>query len=227
MKSTLSLAGSEIIQGNNLYNMLQVSTPIKSEQKIITKTYNTINTTHSDRFNKKIKEKKNNNIEKKMYESKRINSFDLSKIKYNDGYILTDALNSNPGFGLWAIKGSSEKGKETNQDFKLKTGKFTININTKKDQNNTNNRYNTTNRTNNQLTNNISTISNSNINNVSTSKNLKKNKQIKSLNITHNIINESINSDSNVNSVVNEKHAQNKLLIEQLTLKCNDFEKNI
>lgn len=227
MKSTLSLAGSEIIQGNNLYNMLQVSTPIKSEQKIITKTYNTINTTHSDRFNKKIKEKNNhnNNIEKKMYESKRINAFDLSKIKYNDGYILTDALNSNPGFGLWAIKGSSEKEKETNQDFQLKTGKFTININTKKDQNNTNNRYNTTNRTSKQLTNNISTISNSNINNVSTSKNLKKNKQIKSLNITHNIINESINSDSNVNSVVNEKHAQNKLLIEQLTLKCNDFEK--
>ena len=176
MKSTLSLAGSEIIQGNNLYNMLQVSTPIKSEQKIITKTYNTINTTHSDRFNKKIKEKNNhnNNIEKKMYESKRINAFDLSKIKYNDGYILTDALNSNPGFGLWAIKGSSEKEKETNQDFQLKTGKFTININTKKDQNNTNNRYNTTNRTSKQLTNNISTISNSNINNVSTSKNLKK-----------------------------------------------------
>ena len=53
MKNTLSLAGSEIIQGNNLYNLLQVSTPKKSEQKIITKTYNTINTTHSDRFKKK------------------------------------------------------------------------------------------------------------------------------------------------------------------------------
>ena len=229
MKNTLSLAGSEIIQGNNLYNLLQVSTPNKSEQKIITKTYNTINTTHTDQFKKKIKEKNsnNNNIEKKMYESKRINAFDLSKIKYNDGYILTDALNSNPGFGLWAIKGSSEKEKEINQNIKMNTGRFTVNLNSKKDQNNSNNRYNMTNRTSKQLTNNISTISNSNINNVSTSKNLKNNKQIKSLNITNNIINESINSNSNsnANSAVNEKHAQNKLLIEQLILKCNDFEK--
>ena len=225
MKSTLSLAGSEIIQGNNLNNILQVSTPIKSEQKIITKTYNTINTTHSDRFNKKIKEKNsnNNNIEKKMYESKRINAFDLSKIKYNDGNILTDALNSNPGFGLWAIKGSSEKEKEANQKIHTDTGNFKINLNAKKAQNNSNNIYNMTNRTNKQLTNNISTISNSNINNISTNKTLKKNKQIKSLNIANNIINESI--ISNINSVVNEKHEQNKLLIQQLTSKCNDFEK--
>jgi len=232
MKTTLSLAGSEIIQGNNLNNIPQVSTPIKLEQKIITKTYNTINTTHSDKFPKKIKEKNsnNNNIEKKMYESKRINAFDLSKIKYNDGYILTDALNSNPGFGLWAIKGSSEKEKEKeiNQNINMNTGKFKININIQKAQNSSNNnRYNMTNRTNKQLTNNISTISSTNINNASTNKNLKNNKNTKSLNITNNIINETINShsNSNANSVINEKHAQNKLLIEQLTLKCNDFEK--
>ncbi len=40
-------------------------------------------------------------------------SLDLYKIKYNDGYIITDAANSNPGFGLWVLKLAS---KDKNQD---------------------------------------------------------------------------------------------------------------
>lgn len=44
----------------------------------------------------------NNNDISKSKENK--SSLNLSNIKYKDGYILKDAANSNPGFGLWAIK---------------------------------------------------------------------------------------------------------------------------
>ena len=40
----------------------------------------------------------------KSKESKRESSLNLSNIKYKDGYILKDAINSNPGYGLWSIK---------------------------------------------------------------------------------------------------------------------------
>ena len=41
----------------------------------------------------------------KIKENKKESShLDLSNIKYKDGYILKDAVNSNPGFGLWSIK---------------------------------------------------------------------------------------------------------------------------
>ena len=48
----------------------------------------------------------NNNISTtKIKENKKESShLDLSNIKYKDGYILKDAVNSNPGFGLWSIK---------------------------------------------------------------------------------------------------------------------------
>ena len=44
----------------------------------------------------------NNNDISKSKENK--SSLNLSNIKYKDGCILKDAANSNPGFGLWAIK---------------------------------------------------------------------------------------------------------------------------
>ena len=44
----------------------------------------------------------NNNDISKSKENK--SSLNLSNIKHKDGYILKDAANSNPGFGLWAIK---------------------------------------------------------------------------------------------------------------------------
>ena len=101
MNNNLSLIGSEIINGNNNLNNISSFAPVKTEQKIITKSYVITNTP--------LKEKTIGDYkEKKTIGAKRGNSLDLSKIMYNDGYLLTDAVNSNPGFGLWAIKvGSS------------------------------------------------------------------------------------------------------------------------
>ena len=94
MKDNLSLVGSEIINGNNNINKIDSFISVKNGQKLITKSYNLINTP--------IKEKTNINkySEKKPSESIRGFSLDLSKIMYNDGCILTDAVNSNPGFVL-------------------------------------------------------------------------------------------------------------------------------
>ena len=39
----------------------------------------------------------------------------LSHIKYKDGYILKDAVNSNPGYGLWSIKTSAEDNIQKNE----------------------------------------------------------------------------------------------------------------
>ena len=49
---------------------------------------------------------------------------DFSKVMYNDGYILNDALNSNPGFGLWSVKSSSESINNNNNNsiFNKKNG---------------------------------------------------------------------------------------------------------
>lgn len=178
MKNNLSLAGSEIINEskskiNNQSIISTTTTPIK-DQKIILKSYKI--TEYKDEqtpnTNKKLKIKDNNG-DKKESKYKNMNSLDLSKIKYNDGYILTDAANSNPGFGLWALK-----------------------INSNKDNKNIDN-----NKTNNRKSNNsISTIKNdfndaSNINKITitTSNNLNNNKiNDKSLNISNNLKKEEI-----------------------------------
>ena len=211
MKDNLSLVGSEIINSNNNLNTISPLTPGKSQEKLIIKSYNIINTP------------KNNNkyIEKKYTETKRGNSLDLSKIMYNDGVILTDAVNSNPGFGLWAIKGSSHN--ETDRTIntitnnRTKTSRTLSNNKLLIKQNNNdsiNNRYNLTKRTNKQTINNISTINNiNNINNTSISKNSITNNNIKSLNIS--------NETKNKN---NEKKKSNKKIIDLLTMKCNDLE---
>ena len=118
MKNNLSLAGSEIInESKSRYNnsIISITSPIKNnhEQKIITKSYKIIDQNISN-----INNISNNNIEtpkdKKPSQNKKVFSLDLSKIKYNDGYILTDAANSNPGFGLWALKtGTKDKKRDT------------------------------------------------------------------------------------------------------------------
>ena len=118
MKNNLSLAGSEIInESKSRYNnsIISITSPIKNnhEQKIITKSYKIIDQNISN-----INNISNNNIEtpkdKKPSQNKKVFSLDLSKIKYNDGYILTDAANSNPGFGLWALKtGTKDKNRDT------------------------------------------------------------------------------------------------------------------
>ena len=113
MKNNLSLAGSEIInESKSRYNNSEISTTSPNkENKMIIKSYK-ITDNQTQISNNNSSKIKNVSIEKKVSQTKKLNSLDLSKIKYNDGYILTDAANSNPGFGLWALKtGSKDKEK--------------------------------------------------------------------------------------------------------------------
>lgn len=232
MNNNLSLIGSEIINGNNNLNNISSFAPVKTEQKIITKSYVITNTP--------LKEKTIGDYkEKKIIGAKRGNSLDLSKIMYNDGYLLTDAVNSNPGFGLWAIKvGSSNNNinpinNNNNVDNTIiRTKIYKTNSDRKlllKENKNikNNNRYNlTTRRTNKQLTNNLSTIKNINSNNnvtINTDKSLNNINNDISLN-NSNTNNIKINETNHNNNEINESNYQNKKFIEQLTMKCNDLE---
>lgn len=232
MNNNLSLIGSEIINGNNNLNNISSFAPVKTEQKIITKSYVITNTP--------LKEKTIGDYkEKKTIGAKRGNSLDLSKIMYNDGYLLTDAVNSNPGFGLWAIKvGSSNNNinpinNNNNVDNSIiRTKIYKTNSDRKlllKENKNikNNNRYNlTTRRTNKQLTNNLSTIKNINSNNnvtINTDKSLNNINNDISLN-NSNTNNIKINETNHNNNEINESNYQNKKFIEQLTMKCNDLE---
>ena len=126
--SNLTSAGSEIISNISSQRSLLFSAG-KAPKKIITKSYKiTSDTTNPDNninnnnyseiknnSNKKEPEQKNiiHNIKDKSIinisndqsrESKGTSSLNLSNIKYKDGYILKDAVNSNPGYGLWSVK---------------------------------------------------------------------------------------------------------------------------
>ena len=199
MKNNLSIAGSEIInESKSKYN--NNDTPNNSlnkdeqKQKIISKVYK-ISDDNIPNINNNLSKKIENHTEKNESQTKKLFSLDLSKIKYNDGYILTDAANSNPGFGLWALKiPSSDKSKDRyKKDNSINTNRKSIN--------------------------NISTINNNLLNNSSTKK----------ITITTNNIsmNNKINDKSlslTINSKNEENKKRNKLLIEQLKMKCDDLE---
>ena len=51
----------------------------------------------------------------------------MSKIKYSDGYILTDAANSNPGFGLWALKLTDKENEKYIKNNKIDINRKSIN----------------------------------------------------------------------------------------------------
>ena len=117
MKNNLSLAGSEIINDSkskiNNYSNISITSPVK-DKKIIIKSYK-ITDVQPPALNNNSSRNIETSKEKKVSQTKKLSSLDLSKIKYNDGYILTDAANSNPGFGLWALK---TKSKEVQKIFK-------------------------------------------------------------------------------------------------------------
>ena len=120
MKNNLSLAGSEIInESKSRYNNSNISTtsPTK-EHKLIIKSYKIVDA-QSSNSNSNSSKNKDASQEKRVSQTKKLNALDLSKIKYNDGYILTDATNSNPGFGLWALKTGSK-----DNDNSLKKNKY-------------------------------------------------------------------------------------------------------
>ena len=129
--SNLTSAGSEIITNISSQRSLLFSAG-KAPKKLITKTYKITNDTSiHDSFNNNINNnisQINNNSQndsnlktpiRNLKSKSLINNnktlgikeikeaaptLDLSNIIYKDGYILKDAANSNPGFGLWSIK---------------------------------------------------------------------------------------------------------------------------
>ena len=195
MKNNLSLAGSEIINESkskiNNYSIISSTSPNK-DQKVIIKSYK-ITDAQSPVSNNISSKNKENSKEKKILQTKKLNSLDLSKIKYNDGYILTDAANSNPGFGLWALKTKSKDNEKNIKKYNLDTDRKSINTIP-------------------SIKNNIA--NNSNINKIiNTTNNITTNKNIdKSQSITF------------TNSKNDETKNSNKLLVENLKMKCNDLE---
>ena len=128
-KNNLTSIGKEIISTNSNKNkkILTLESPrennikkeIKEELNIKTiKPYNSINSF------------RNSNIST-LNDTKKITTyFNLSKLNYKDGYILKDATNSNPGFGLWSIKLShSNKNTKEKQEKKILGKRYYINNN--------------------------------------------------------------------------------------------------
>ena len=195
MKNNLSLAGSEIINESkskiNNYSIISSTSPNK-DQIVIIKSYK-ITDTQSPVSNNNSSKNKENSKKKKVSQTKKLNSLDLSKIKYNDGYILTDAANSNPGFGLWALKTKSKDNEKNIKKYNLDTDRKSINTIPSNKNNIANNS-------------NIIKIINT-TNNISTNKNIDKSQSI-----------------TFTNSKNDETKNPNKLLIENLKMKCNDLE---
>ena len=230
MNNSFSLIGSEIINGNNHLNTISNISPVQEEgQKIITKTYRIINTPTKERT---LTNDNNNNNNSKIYSekksaTKRGNSLDLSKVMYRDGYILNDALNSNPGFGLWSLKITTDNinntknniffNKKSSYNNKLNENNKII-FNKKSSSNNiindNDNSYKlSSNRPNSHITNNIYTMKNST--NISSIKN--------SIMINDKSMNKSLNTINEI-SFADENKKKNKKFIEELKLKCKDLE---
>ena len=195
MKNNLSLAGSEIINESkskiNNYSIISSTSPNK-DQKVIIKSYK-ITDAQSPVSNNISSKNIEKSKEKKVLQTKKLNTLDLSKIKYNDGYILTDAANSNPGFGLWALKTKSKDNEKNIKKYNLDTDRKSINTIPSNKNNIANNS-------------NINKIVNT-TNNISTNKNIDKSQSI-----------------TFTNSKNDETKNPNKLLIENLKMKCNDLE---
>ena len=106
--SGLTSVGSEIIS-SNVSSQRNLLFSAGKKPKMIIKSYKITNDTSIPDISKNNNNNINiNNISEEKSELKNNNkkefSLNLSNIKYKDGYILKDAANSNPGFGLWAIK---------------------------------------------------------------------------------------------------------------------------
>ena len=105
--SGITSVGNEIISSNSQSQRNIILSG--KHPKLIVKSYKFTN-------NSNIKDISNNNINnnnsqishQKPKEIKRETTLNLSNIKYKDGYILKDAVNSNPGYGLWSIKTQSQ-----------------------------------------------------------------------------------------------------------------------
>ena len=101
--SGLSSVGTEIVSSNS-QSQKNILSSAEKNNKIIVKSYKLTK-------DSSLQDISNNNINN----SKKETSLNLSHIKYKDGYILKDAVNSNPGYGLWSIKTSAEDNIQKNE----------------------------------------------------------------------------------------------------------------
>ena len=110
--SGLSSVDNEIVSSNS-QSQKNILTSAEKNNKIIVKSYKLTK-------DSSLQDISNNNINN----SKKETSLNLSHIKYKDGYILKDAVNSNPGYGLWSIKTSAEENIKKNEKEKEKETKL-------------------------------------------------------------------------------------------------------
>ena len=116
----LILIGNEIIKDSSSpkINNNKISNIINTREEIITKSINNEkDKTIKHYINTNTNININNNTNRNIFlhtinnpnETRRSTYYNLSKLNYKDGLILKDATNSNPGYGLWAIKLSEEQ----------------------------------------------------------------------------------------------------------------------
>ena len=110
--SGLSSVCNEIVSSNS-QSQKNILSSAEKNNKIIVKSYKLTK-------DSSLQDISNNNINN----SKKETSLNLSHIKYKDGYILKDAVNSNPGYGLWSIKTSAEDNIQKNEKEKEKETKL-------------------------------------------------------------------------------------------------------
>ena len=243
MKTNLSAVGSEIV--HNISNSKSVSfSPAFQSGNNVTKSYKIINDTiTSDKSTKSIQSfnKKSSSNEYKQY--KKPNSLNLSNIMYKDGCILTDAINSNPGFGLWAIRTKTINTTSNNNNvINTRYSEMKNTFRNKKKEKVQNKDSKITNKTANKINNKTA----NKITNKIDVKDIKDNKDIKDIKdikdnkvsntkteINNEVIkednkenNESINKNNSVvEKEMSERRLKNKKIIDELTLRCNDLEK--
>ena len=99
-------------------NLSQVGNSIISNPS--QKSFRTKMTIISEKNNDNIKNNTPSRIQSSFNKSKESKTersvYDFSKLQYKDGSILKDAVNSNPGYGLWAITLDKEKENESLND---------------------------------------------------------------------------------------------------------------
>ena len=105
--SGITSVGNEIISSNSQSQRNIILSG--KHPKLIVKSYKfTNNSNIQDISNNNINNNNSQISHQKPKEIKRETTLNLSNIKYTDGYILKDAVNSNPGQGLWSIKTQSQ-----------------------------------------------------------------------------------------------------------------------
>ena len=153
INKNLISAGNEIITNssppklNNIDNISNMNNVLTTKEETISKTTN-------EDIIQSAKKYTDNNMHNNNYtqrnlflhtsinpnESKKSTYYNLSKLNYKDGLILKDAANSNPGYGLWAVKLSEgEKPLKKLDEENILINKYNSNIYSNKLYNNVNN----------------------------------------------------------------------------------------